>query len=438
MTKPDQAGLSQPDRRSFIATSSKVATAGTLATLAMPKLAFGYHNNVNDKLRIGLVGCGGRGTGAAVNACKADSNVELVALADAFQDRIDSCRTSLQTELEKEPGKLNISDDQIFTGFDCTEKLVASDVDVVLLATPPHFRPAQVKACVEANKHVFVEKPIAVDVVGVKSMLASCEEAQKRGLSIVSGLCWRYDWKVQEMIKRIKEGAIGEIRAIQENYLTGTLWHRGDNPKWSRMEYQLRNWLYFNWLSGDHLAEQHIHSIDKALWLMDDELPDSCYGTGARFVRTDPKWGNIYDSFACVFEWEKSGVKAFTHCRQIAGCFSDTEDYVFGSKGTAQILRGEIKTSDGIDRVKSPENAPGMYDSEHIEFFKSIRAGQPINNGKYMCYSTLMSLMGRDACYTGQKIRTDKYWEESKKLGPEKYEWNDYEPDPVPKPGTAF
>lgn len=437
MTKPDPRGTSQPNRRAFISSSSKVAAVGTLAAVAMPGLSFGYHNSVNDKLRIGLVGCGGRGTGAAVNACQADSNVELVALADAFQDRIDSCREALKLELDK-TDKMNIDDDQCFTGFDCTEKLVSSDVDVVLLATPPHFRPAQVEACVKANKHVFVEKPIAVDVVGVKSMLASCEEAEKRGLSIVSGLCWRYDWKVQEMIKRIKEGAIGEIRAIQENYLTGTLWHRGDDPNWSRMEYQLRNWLYFNWLSGDHLAEQHIHSIDKALWLMDDVLPDTCYGTGARFVRTDPKWGNVYDSFACVFEWEKSGVKAFTQCRQIAGCFNDTDDYVFGSKGTAQILRGEIKTGDGVDRVKSPENAPSMYDSEHLEFFKSIRSGQPINNGKYMCYSTLMSLMGRDACYTGQKIKTEDYWKEPKKLGPEAYEWNDYEPDPVPKPGTPF
>jgi predicted dehydrogenase len=441
LRKPKMTTSKHPNRRSFIASSTRLAAASTLGVTTIPKLPFGYHNSVNDTLKVGLVGCGGRGTGAALNAAvgSQDSNVEITALADAFKDRIDSCRESLAVELGDKKDKLKVTNDSCFTGFDCCEKLVASGVDVVLLAAPPHFRPAHLKACVEANKHVFVEKPVAVDVPGVKSILETCAEAEKRGLSIVSGLCWRYDWKVREMVKRIKEGAIGEIRAIQENYLTGTLWHRGDKPDWSRMEYQLRNWLYFNWLSGDHLAEQHIHSIDKALWLMDDKLPTSVYGTGARFVRTEPKWGNVYDSFACVFEWEDRDVKAFTQCRQIAGCFNDTDDYVYGTKGSAKILRGEIKTTDGVERVRAPENAPdSMYDSEHIEFFKSIRNGQPINNGKYMSYSTLMSLMGRDACYTGKKITTEDYWKETKKLGPENYAWNDYQPDPVPKPGESF
>lgn len=426
-----------PDRRSFLASSTKLAAVGTLGMASIPKLSLGYHNSVNDTLKIGLVGCGGRGTGAAVNALEADSNSVIVALADAFRDPIDRCREALKMEV-KNGTRVEVGDEQCFTGFDCCEKLVQADVDVVLLATPPHFRPAHLKACVEAQKHVFVEKPVAVDVPGVKSVLESCELAERRGLSIVSGLCWRYDWHVQEMIKRIKDGAIGKIRAIQENYLTGTLWHRGDNPEWSRMEYQLRNWLYFNWLSGDHIAEQHIHSLDKALWLMDDKLPTTCYGTGARFVRTEPQWGNVYDSFSCVYEWEDEDVKAFTYCRQIAGCFSETEDHVYGTEGSTQILRGRIKTADGVERFKAPQNAPDMYVSEHQEFFKSIRNGQPINNGKYMSYSTFMALMGRDACYTGQKIKAEDYWKDTRKLGPASYEWNNYEPDPVPKPGSSF
>ncbi len=428
-----------PNRRGFIATSAKIAAAGSIGAVSLPRLAMGYHHGVNDTLKIGLVGCGGRGTGAVVNAAAADSNVQIVALADAFTDRMDSCLEELKTQRTDNnvPLNINVADDHKFSGFDCCEKLVASDVDVVLLATPPHFRPAHLRACVDANKHVFCEKPVGVDVPGVKSVLESCQIAAGKGLSVVSGLCWRYDTNVKEMVRRIQDGAIGEIRSIQENYLTGTLWHRGDNPKWSRMEYQLRNWLYYNWLSGDHIAEQHIHSLDKALWLMGDKPPTSCYGTGGRLVRTDPMWGNVYDHFSCVFEWDDSDVKTFSHCRQMADCFSDVDDYIVGTKGTAKILKGEINNADGKQNVKQP-GALDMYVSEHIELFKSIRAGQPINNGEYMSHSTLMALMGRDACYTGKRIKFEDYMKSEVRLGPDSYEWNDYEPDPVAKPGTKF
>lgn len=424
----------KPNRRKFMADSSRFAAAGAVLASGGSAWSAGFHHGNNDTLKVGLVGCGGRGTGAVVNAVNADSNIQLVGMADAFRDRIDSSARELQTQI---PDQMKVAEEGKFTGFDCCEKMLEQvDLDVVLLAAPPHFRPAQLAACVAANKHAFVEKPIAVDVPGVKSVLASCQLAREKGLSIVSGLCWRYDWKVQEMIKRIQDGAIGEIRAIQENYLTGLLWHRGDKPEWSRMEYQLRNWLYFNWLSGDHLAEQHIHSVDKALWLMGDRLPKSVYGSGGRLVRTDPMFGNIYDHFSCVFEWEDSDIKVFTHCRQMPCPFNDTEDYVIGTNGNAEILRGVIRNGDGVERVRAPQNTPGMYDAEHIEFFKSIRTGPPINNGEYMCYSTLMCLMGRDACYTGARIVTEEYWKDETRLGPESYEWNDYEPEPVQKPGT--
>lgn len=412
------------NRRSFISTSSGAIAAGAIASQALP--SFGVHTSGRNTLRVGLIGCGGRGTGAVRNATNADPDVEVTALADAFPDRIDSCLETLNKQI---PQKIKVTDETRFSGFDAAKNLINSNVDVIILATPPHFRPAQLRLAVEAGKHVFCEKPVGVDVPGVKSVLESCEMAERNGQSVVSGLCWRYDQGVREVMKHIKDGAIGDIHTIQENYLTGTLWHRGDDPNWSRMEYQLRNWLYFNWLSGDHIAEQHIHSLDKALWLMNDQPPATCYSTGGRLVRTNEKWGNVYDHFATVYEWE-NGVKAFSHCRQMAGCHTNVEDYVFGSKGKAEVLRFKIN-GDKVFKGKKPS----MYDSEHQELFHSIRSGNPINNGKYMCYSTLMALIGRDAAYTGQKIKWDEYLKSEKRLGPDEYDWNDYEPDPVALPG---
>lgn len=426
-----------------MSTSAKVAAAGTIGASLMPNPAFAYHNSDNDELKIGLIGCGGRGTGAVLNATNADSNTRVVALADAFMDRINSCAKSLSKQL---PDRFNVDDDHKFDGIDCYKNLVAADVDVVILATPPYFRPMQLKAAVDAGKHVFCEKPVGVDVPGVRSVMASCRKAAANGQSVVSGLCWRYDLGVTDMISRIKNGAIGEIKSIQENYLTGTLWHRGEGStdpvtkevrKWGPMEYQLRNWLYYNWLSGDHIAEQHIHSIDKALWLMDDIPPVSCYAMGGRLVRTNEKWGNVYDHFSTVFEWEDSDIKAHTYCRQMARCFSETEDHIVGTKGTARILKSEIINEDGKFSYK--QKKPSMYDIEHQYLFRSIREGKPINNGTYMSYSTLMALIGRDAAYTGKKIMWDEFMKSDKRLGPEDiYNAENYVPDKVAKPGGQW
>ena len=439
MTAEENNQPNKPNRRRFMSTTSKLAVAGSVGALALPKAAMGFHNSVNDKLKIGLVGCGGRGTGAILNAMKADSNLEVTALADAFMDRIDLCVGSLEKQI---PDKLNLPEEHKFTGFDCYKKLCETDVDVVLLATPPHFRPAQLKAAVDANKHVFCEKPVGVDVPGVRSVMETCKIAEGKGLSVVSGLCWRYDLGVKDIIGRIQDGAIGEIKMIQENYLTGTLWHRGkpeDWAKWSKMEYQLRNWLYYTWLSGDHIAEQHIHSLDKSLWLMGDKPPATCYGTGGRLVRTNEKWGNVYDHFSCVFEWDDSEAKTFSHCRQMAGCHNDTQDYIIGTEGTAEILKFRIDNAKG-KQLLDQKGKPSMYDVEHQHLFKSIRDGVPINNGEYMSYSTLMAIMGREACYTGKKIKWKKFIESDVRLGPaeDEYEMKDFEPNPVAKPGEKW
>ncbi|MEM7453180.1 MAG: Gfo/Idh/MocA family oxidoreductase [Planctomycetota bacterium] len=413
-------------RRQFIKSTSTLAAAGAaLGSSALTSPASGFHHSVRDTLHVGVVGCGGRGTHAATNALNGDENCKITALADIFPNRLEECVRSLNQQV---PDRMEL-EGRTFSGWDCCEELLKTNVDVVILTTPPHFRPAQLKMCIDAGKHVFCEKPVGVDVPGVLDVMETCRQAQEKGLSVVSGLCWRYDYGVREVMKRIQDGAIGEIKAIQENYLTGLLWHRGNNPEWSQMETQMRNWLYYTWLSGDHIAEQHIHSIDKALWLMNDEPPKTCYGTGGRLVRTDPKFGNVYDHFSCVFEWE-NGTKCFSHCRQMDANFTNVEDYVFGSKGTAEVLKHAI--NDEI--VYEKRGKPSMYDVEHEFLFKGIRDGNPINNGTYMSYSTLMAIMGREAAYTGKRLNWDEFLQDDLRLGPDTYEWGDYEPMPVALP----
>lgn len=415
------------DRRTFLSTGAAVTAGGLIA--ANTSTAFGgYHAAGDDRLNVGLIGCGGRGTGAAINACNADPKVKITALADAFIDRVDSC---LNTLSKKVGDRLDVGDNK-FAGFDNYKQLIDSNVDVIILATPPHFRPSHLQACVEAGKHVFCEKPVGVDVPGVKKVMEACKTAKDKGLSIVSGLCWRYDHGVRATMEEIKNGAIGEILSIQENYLTGELWHRGENPDWSQMEYQMRNWLYFNWLSGDHPAEQHIHSLDKALWLMDDAPPVRCYSMGGRQKRVDERYGNVYDHFASVFEW-KNGTKCHSYCRQQAGCFNNVEDYVVGTNGSARILKNEVISKGDTWKFKGKK--PSMYDVEHKFLFESIRNAAPINNGEYMCNSTLMALIARDSAYTGKNIEWDDYMKSEVILGPTEYAWGDYTPGDIPVPG---
>ncbi|MCA9206063.1 MAG: Gfo/Idh/MocA family oxidoreductase, partial [Planctomycetales bacterium] len=409
----DHSSPANSNRRDFLKTSTAAVVAGSVATLAA---STPVHAAGSDTLKVGLIGCGGRGSGAALNAMRADKNAKLVAMADAFGDRLEQSRKGLSNQLQDQ---FAVDQDHMFVGFDAYKQVLASDVDVVLLCTPPHFRPAQLRAAVEAGKHIFCEKPVAVDPTGVRSVLETCEMAEKRGLNVVSGLCWRYDYGVRATMDRIKDGALGDIVAIQENYLTGALWHRGRQESWSEMEYQMRNWLYFTWLSGDHIVEQHIHSLDKALWLMNDEPPAKCFGLGGRQVRTEDKWGHIYDHFAVCYEWA-NGVKTFAYTRQMSGCANDVDDYVLGTKGRAQILRNKIE---GENPYQYEGPKPSMYDVEHQFLFKAIRDGKPINNGKYMSYSTLMAIMGREACYTGQSITWEQAMNSPQDLSPKDYAW---------------
>jgi predicted dehydrogenase len=419
-----------PNRRQFVQAGSAVVAAGAVATNRL-SAAHPVHNGVDETIKIGLIGCGGRGKGAVANACNADPGVKVWALADAFQDRIDLALEQFKVDI---PERMDVTAERCFTGFDCYQNLIDSGVDVVLLCSPPYFRPMQMEAAAAAGKHIFCEKPIATDAPGVRRVQQASQECKDKGLSLVSGLCWRYDLGVNATIDVVKSGTIGDIRAIEANYLTAELWHRGTNPAWSDVEYQMRNWLYFAWLSGDITAEQHIHTLDKALWLMNDEPPIRCYGTGGRQKRTDKMYGTTYDHFATVFEWE-NGVKCFSHCRQMNGCWSENECHVFGTKGTAHILKHVVDSNEGQWRYKG--NSPSMYDVEHVHLFRSIRDDKPINNGDYMCKSTMMAIMAREASYTGQEIEWNSMWNDEKVLGPEKLAFGPYDPGPVPVPGQA-
>ena len=427
MTSPDRSSTTSSSRRTFLKHSTAAIVGGTLASSLAPR---NVHAAGSDILKVGLIGCGGRGNGAAVNAAGADAGVRIAVLADAFEDRVRESRKLLQQQLGEQ---LTAEPDQCFSGFDAYRRVLESDVDVVLLCTPPHFRPQHLKDAIAAGKHVFCEKPVAVDAPGVRSVLETTDEAQEKGLNIVSGLCWRYDLGLRATVDKIREGAIGDVVAIQENYLTGTLWHRGEDPSWSEMEYQMRNWLYYSWLSGDHIVEQHVHSIDKALWLMGDVPPESCFGLGGRQVRTEEKWGNIYDHFAVCFEWA-NGVKAFAYTRQMAGCANDVEDYVLGTNGRARLIKHAIEGENDW-RYRGPK--PSMYDVEHQELFSAIRSGKPINNGRYMSYSTLMAIMGREACYTGQAIPWEEALQSPQRLGPQQYDWGKVDEAAVAMPGIS-
>jgi predicted dehydrogenase len=427
---PDSS--SAATRRGFLKTSAGASLFGALAA-ATP-----VHAGVDETIRVGLVGCGGRGTGAAIDALTADAGARLVAVADTFKDRIDLCFDQINAVPEVAP-RAAVAPDHVFVGFDAYKQLIDSDVDLVLLATPPHFRAEHLEYAVQAGKHTFVEKPVGVDVPSVERVRKACLEAEKKHLAVVSGLCWRYDLGARETVRRVlEEKAVGDIIAIESSYNGGSLWHRGDKPEWSRMEYQIRNWLYFCWLSGDHILEQAVHSLDKTAWLLGDQHPTSAMALGGRQQRTDPQFGNVYDHFSVFYEYP-GGKHVYFTCRQQAGCDAQVDERVLGDKGQAQIIRHVITDRAGKRTWKYKGPQPSMYTQEHEALFKSIRQGKPINNGHYMCNSTMIALLGRAAAYTGKTITWDELLKSTERLGPAEYSWTDFPVAPVPIPGkTAF
>lgn len=420
--------LSESSRRSFLVSAS--ASAAALASLgacaATPKEKEPVVAPAEPrKLKVGLVGVGGRGSGAAVQALRADPNNILYAVGDAFVDRLEDGLDAI-TEAMGERAKLQIDvpHQRKFVGLDAIDQVLAAGVDVVLLATPPGFRPMQIERAVQEGVHVFAEKPVATDAAGVRRVLAACKLAKEKGLSVVSGLCYRYHEGRRAVIEQLQNGAIGDILAIQGNYITGELWSFPRQPQWTELEWQLRNWLYYPWLAGDHIAEQHIHTLDVMAWMKNDVYPVSAVSLGGRQVRTDPLFGTVYDHFATIYEWA-DGTRGFSYCRQQNGCHRDVNEYVMGTKGKANIFQHTIT---GEREWKFEGKAKDMYQTEHDEMFAAIRAGKVINNGEYMCNSTMMALMGRMAAYTGQRISWQQAWDSQEILMPEQLSWDEAPP----------
>ena len=422
-------------RRDFLKSSSAAALAGTFAAPFI-LTSSGKDVSPGDTLKVGLVGCGGRGTGAAAQALKADTNVELIAAGDAFERPIAGALKAIAGEAGKE--KVKVASDNMFVGLDAYQKVMASGVDVVILASPPGFRPVHLRAAVEAGKHIFCEKPMATDAPGVRSVMESVRLAKEKSLALVAGFCWRYDSPKRELFKRVHEGQIGEVRAVYGTYLTGPVKPMpaaNTRPAGiTDLEWMVRHWYNFNWLSGDGFVEQAVHTVDWIAWAMKDTPPVSCTAVGGRQIPANG--GNIFDHIEVNFEWE-NGVRGFIAQRQIPGCYSENYLSVIGSKGVARIdSRGVSIKGDNAWRYEGEK--VDMYQVEHNELFASIRAGKPINDGDRMARSTLMGIMGRQAAYTGEQLTWDMILDSRQVLVPEIKDWNStVEVQPMAMPGRT-
>lgn len=394
------------------------------------------------KLKIGVIGCGGRGTGSAIQALRADSNTVLWAMGDVLPDRLAGSLRGITEEMGAEAAsRVEVPEQRRFLGFDSYQKVIDSGVDVVLLTTYPAFRPLHLRAAVEAGKHCFAEKPVAVDAPGVRSVLESAALAKKKNLGLVVGFCWRYNDGMRGVYEQVNGGALGEISSVYTNYLTGTLAKRPRQPEWSDLEFQLRNWWHFTWISGDHIVEQAVHSIDRLMWATGDRLPLRVVCLGGRAARSGPEHGHVFDHFSAIYEYE-GGMRTFHSCRQMDGCPSDNTDYIQGTKGSA-VVNGWVPTYSVRDVAGNEvwkyagRTDRDMYQTEHDELFASIRAGTPINDGERGANSTMMAVMARMAAYTGQTISWERAMNSKEELVPAALAFGDMPTPPVPVPGVT-
>jgi predicted dehydrogenase len=430
-------------RRRFLrdATAAAVGTtvAAKLADAAVvraagtpdfrPEPLIGAHAAGTDEIRIGLIGCGGRGTGAAMNALASAEGVKLVAMADMFKDRLDMARTTLN---QKVAAKLDVKDDHVFVGLDAYQKLLATDVNYVICATPPGFRPLHIKAAVAAGKYVFAEKPVCTDIAGARANLESFEEINKKGLGLVAGTQYRHFVPYMESMQRIKDGTIGDLVAGRCYYNTGELWSYPRQPEWTDLEYQLRNWYYYTYLSGDHLVEQAVHNVDAMVWAFG--VPVRAVATGGRQVRTDALFGHIYDHFTVDYEFA-NGAHCMLMCRQQNGTDKKVANEFVGTKGTAFVLPKYYITGAKpwtlADSVST--DLGNAYVQEHTDFINSIRAGKPLNELKQVTESSVAGILGREAAYTGKLLTYEELMASGQSLMPAKMEWG-----PMPVPSVAM
>ena len=385
-------------RRQFVKFSTAALSAAAVGALPLSRSA---HAAGSDIIRIGVIGCGGRGPGAAVNAMNVDPGVRLVALSDVFMSRVQGARKRLQAE---KPQQVTVDDDHCFAGLDGYKHVIQS-VDVVLIACAAKFHPFYALEAIKAGKHVFVEKPHAIDPVGVRQAMEAAELARQKGLSIMSGLQSRYTPGFQETIKRIHDGAIGEIVAIEENFLRGPYGLYPRLPAYkTEVEYQLANQYHFTWLCGDDVVQSLVHNVDRATWAMKEQTPVWARGMGGRAASFGEIYGDVFDHHGVVYQYA-NGVRMYAFCRTQNGCYNESSSLLMGSKGrcnlTACTIEGETKW-----RYTGPGGNP--YDIEHKVLFEAIRSGKPINAGDYMARSTMVAVMGQLACYTGQQLTWDQ------------------------------
>jgi predicted dehydrogenase len=424
------------DRRHVILGTSAALAGAALARASSAKLA----RTLGEKeLRVALVGCGGRGTSAALQALSTAGPVKLVAMADAFADRIEGCLAGLE---EHARDKVDVPPERRFVGFDAYQKAIDQDVDLVILATQPGFRPAHFEHAVARGRHVFMEKPVAVDAPGVRRVLAANEEAKKKGLKVAVGLQRHHDARYVETVKRLQDGAIGAIGLLRCYWNSGGVWVWKRQPSMSEIEYQMRNWYYFNWLCGDHIVEQHIHNIDVCNWVKGAH-PIRAQGQGGRQVRVGPDYGEIYDHHFVEFTYA-DGTVMLSQCRHMPDTWSSVSEHAHGTLGTCDIGGAQIQMKDGA-RWRSSLDGGDPYQVEHDRLFAAIREDRPHNEGDNGALSTMTAILGRMATYSGREIAWDDALRSELSLGPARLAWDaeaPVHPDanglyPIPTPGVT-
>lgn len=441
--------MSETTRRNFIKTTSAAAAMGStlLSTVSAKAYAAG-----DEVIRIGLVGCGGRGTGAASQALQSPGNVELVAMGDAFQDQIDKSLTNIERAVKNdESATVQVTQENMFVGFDAFKKVIDSGIDLVILATPPGFRPMMFEYAVEKGVHVFMEKPVASDAAGVRKVLEAAKVAKEKKLKIGVGLQRHHQACYQDLIQRIHDGQIGDVRALRVYWNGGGVWDPRKNRDQvkTEMEYQMRNWYYYNWLCGDHITEQHIHNIDIGNWVM-QKYPVSAIGMGGRQVRTDPKYGEIFDHHAVQFTYD-DGTVMFSECRHIRSCWNSVSEHIHGTNGTVDLSSNPRNCqitwagSGNVERFKGDTSNP--YQVEHNDLFAAIRNDKEYSEAEYGAMSTMSSILGRMCTYSGKEITMEKALMEGPQIVPnaEDLSWDLAPPTtpddegryPIPVPGVT-
>lgn len=408
-------------------------TAAAAAGITAVTLARSVHAAGSDVVRIALIGCGGRGTGAAINALSTKAPVRLVAMHDAFRDRLDSSLKAIQARC---PDRVDVPEERKFTGLDGYLHAIDAGVDMVLLCGPPGFRPMQFEAAVKAGKHVFMEKPVATDAPGIRRILAANAEAKRKGLAVAVGHHLRHEVKHKEAIRRIHEGMIGQVKFLRIYFNSSGVWVYQRRPDETEMQYQVRNWYYFTWLSGDHIVEQHVHDIDVANWIMRGH-PVSANGMGGRQVRIGKQYGEIFDHHSVEFEYA-DGTRCFSVCRHMPGCWESFSEHAHGTKGEVSIEghgRAVLRVVGGP--TLKWERGPDGHQLEMDDLFAALRAGQPYNEGDFGAEASMTAILGRMATYSGRVVRWDEAIQSTLDLSPERLAW-DAQPKPRPGPDGLY